>query len=436
MVLTELGQSIKGVLNKLNQPQQINEVVVDQILNEISIALQKTDVNESLIQELRENIRLEFKLHLLEFINLQRLLQKSIIEELTKLLQNDIMSFQPKKGQPNVMMLIGLKGSGKTSTCFKYAYYFQKRGWKVGIICAGSSQLQEIDWVKQQAKKIKVLFYGSYFESDPVNATQDGVQIFKKEGIDIILIDTVGKYEKETDLCKEMKQMEYMIQPDNIIFVMDSSIGQICQDQVFVFKSAFNQGSIIITKVDRHSKGGGAISAVVATNTPIDFICNGEGHEDLLEFQSSQFISKLLGFEDLKGLLNKLNSFVSIGPKEKQFTLRDLESEVKKLLKFGSINYFFSKCLMGIPSINVNEKEQTQQMKRYLYILNSMTSKELDGQVSVVVTLSNSRIIRIAKGSGTTIEQVNNLLKIYKSFIKTSHTPPKHNFKELSIIEQ
>ncbi|CAD8142966.1 unnamed protein product [Paramecium pentaurelia] len=422
MVLKELGQSIKEVLNKLNQPQEINENFVNQILKEISLALLKADVNVKLIQKLRENIKLMFKLYETEFINLQKLIQKSIIEELNKLLKNDISSFAPKKGKTNIIMFIGIKGSGKTSTCSKYAYYYQKRGWKVGIVSADTYSKMCLDQIQYNAKKIRVPFYGSYTETDPVKVVYDGVEIFKKEGIEIILIDTPGRHQQQNDLFEEMKQIDIMIQTDNVIFVMDSQLGQSCCDQALAFKSIFNLGSIIITKLDGHAKGGGAISSIVSTHTPIDFVCDGESFEDFQEFQSSSFIIKLLGLEDLKGLIKNLNSFILIGPKEKQFTLRDLESELKHIIKFGSINF-----LTNIFVSKVTEQEQIQNIKRNLYIMNSMTSQELDGEV----TLSNSRIKRIAKGSGTTIEQVNYLIKMHKVFVKVQHPPPKDNFREL-----
>lgn len=134
--------------------------------------------------------------------------------------------------------------------------------------------------MKQNATKVRIPFYGSYTETDPVVISEEGVNIFKKEGFDIIIVDTSGRHKQESDLFDEMKQVEAVVKPDEIIFVMDSSIGQACYDQALAFRKAVNVGSVIVTKLDGHAKGGGAMSAVAATESPITFIGTGEHFDD------------------------------------------------------------------------------------------------------------------------------------------------------------
>lgn len=178
-------------------------------------------------------------------------------------------------------MFVGLQGSGKTTTCTKVAYYYKKKGWKVGLVCADTFRAGAFDQLKQNAAKVKIPFYGSYVETDPVAIAEEGVNSFKEAGMEIVIVDTSGRHKQETDLFDEMKQVEKSIKPDNIIFVMDSSIGQQCYAQAEAFKKAVNVGSVIITKMDGHSKGGGALSAVAATKSPIIFVGDGEHFENL-----------------------------------------------------------------------------------------------------------------------------------------------------------
>lgn len=209
-------------------------------------------------------------------------------------------------------MFVGLQGSGKTTTCTKYALYWQKKGWKTGMVCADTFRAGAFDQLKQNSTKVRVPFYGSYTETDPVQIATDGVNAFKKEGYEIIIVDTSGRHKQEQALFDEMKQVEASVSPDDIIFVMDSSIGQACHDQALAFRKAVNVGSVIVTKLDGHAKGGGALSAVSATQSPIIFIGTGEHFDDLEPFSPKSFIQRLLGMGDLEGLFDTVKNVVNM----------------------------------------------------------------------------------------------------------------------------
>lgn len=175
------------------------------------------------------------------------------------------------------------------------AYHHSKKGFKVALVGADTFRAGAFDQLKQNAAKAKIPFYGSYTESDPVQLAMDGVRKFKKEGFDIIIVDTSGRHKQEAELFEEMKQIQAVIQPDNVIFVLDATIGQAADAQARAFSEAVKVGSIIITKMDGHAKGGGAISAVAATGSPIIFIGTGEHMYDLEPFSTQSFVSKMLG---------------------------------------------------------------------------------------------------------------------------------------------
>lgn len=249
-----------------------------------------------LVQGLRKNIKSIVNLdEVAAGVNKRRVIQKAIFDELVRLLDPQVVPFQPRKGKPNVFMFVGLQGSGKTTTCTKLAYYYQRKGWKTCLVCADTFRAGAFDQLKQNATKAKIPFYGSYMETDPVQLALDGVEKFKKEGFEVIIVDTSGRHKQEVELFEEMKQISEAVTPDLTIFVMDGTIGQAAEAQATAFKSTVDIGAVIMTKLDGHAKGGGAISAVAATRSPIIFIGTGEHMHDLEKFESRRFVGKMLG---------------------------------------------------------------------------------------------------------------------------------------------
>ena len=169
-----------------------------------------------------------------------------------------------------------MQGSGKTTTCSKYAHYHKKKGWKPAMVCADTFRAGAYDQLKQNATKAGIPFFGSYTETDPAIIAQQGVARFKEEARDLIIVDTSGRHKQEAALFEEMRQVAVAVSPDLVIFVMDGSIGQAAFDQAKAFKECVEVGAVVITKMDGHAKGGGALSAVSATSSPIVFIGTGE----------------------------------------------------------------------------------------------------------------------------------------------------------------
>lgn len=199
-------------------------------------------------------------------------------------------------------MFVGLQGAGKTTTCTKYAHHYIQQGWRVALVCCDTFRAGAFNQLQQNAAKIRCAFYGNPDETDPVKIADEGVEIFKREKYEIIIVDTSGRHAQEDNLFDEMKQIKDVVQPSETIFVMDGSIGQALTSQATAFKEAVDVGSVIITKLDGHAKGGGALSAVAATGSPIIFLGLGESFADLESFDPESFIKRLLGLGDLKTL--------------------------------------------------------------------------------------------------------------------------------------
>ncbi|XP_056167415.1 signal recognition particle subunit SRP54 2-like [Syzygium oleosum] len=350
----------------------------------------------------------------------------AIFNELCNMLDPGKPSFTPKKGKTSVIMFVGLQGSGKTTTCTKYAYYHQKKGWKPALVCADTFRAGAFDQLKQNATKAKIPFYGSYTESDPVKIAVEGVETFKKENCDLIIVDTSGRHKQEAALFEEMLQVSEATKPDFIVFVMDSSIGQAAFDQAQAFKQSVPVGAVIVTKMDGHAKGGGALSAVAATKSPVIFIGTGEHMDEFEVFDVKPFVSRLLGLRDWSGFMDKIHEVV---PKDQQpelllklsegnSTLRIMYELFQYILKMGPMGQVFS-MLPGFSSELMpkgQEKESQAKLKRYMTMMDSMTNEELD--TSNPKIMNDSRIMRIAKGSGRDNSEVMEILEEYKRLAK------------------
>jgi len=426
MVLADLGRKINNALRSLSNATVIDEAVLQSMLSEIVRALLEADVNIKLVKKLRENVRgaIDFE-EMASGLNKRKMIQSAVFQELVKLVDPGVKAWQPTKGKPNVIMLVGLQGSGKTTTCTKLAYHYQKKNWKTCLICADTFRAGAFDQLKQNATKARIPFYGSYTEIDPVNIAYEGVEKFKDEDFEIIIVDTSGRHKQEDSLFEEMLQVYNQINPDNVIFVMDAGIGQACEDQALAFKEKVDVASVIVTKLDGHAKGGGALSAVAATKSPIIFIGTGEHIDDFEQFKTQPFIKKLLNMGDIEGLIDKVNE-LKLDENEElldklkhgQFTLRDMYEQFQNIMKMGP----FSQIMSMIPGFNDfmtkgHEKESTDRLKKLMTIMDSMTDEELDHKDGAkFVTKTPGRVSRVARGSGTLPKEVNELLMQHGKF--------------------
>ena len=241
MVLEQLGSHITKALSTLGSTSVIDEKVLDTCLKEICTALLQADVNVKQVSGLRTGIKKRVNIEqLASGLNKQRVIERAVFDELVDMLDSgvDAKKLELKKGKPSVVMFVGLQGSGKTTTCTKYAYAYKKKGFKPALVCADTFRAGAFDQLKQNATKAQIPFYGSYKETDPAVIAQQGVQRFRDEGNDLIIVDTSGRHKQEASLFEEMRQVAAAVQPDLVVFVMDGSIGQAAFDQAKAFKDS------------------------------------------------------------------------------------------------------------------------------------------------------------------------------------------------------
>jgi signal recognition particle subunit SRP54 len=432
MVLAELGGKLRESLRKLHASQgHVDQDTINTLLSEVSRALIESDVNVKLVMKLRDSIKQKVSsvIQDTENTHVSRLVQKIVVEELTALLTPDATPHKLKRGKPNVVLFVGLQGAGKTTSIAKYANYYQRRGWKTAMVCADTFRAGAFDQLKQNATKLRVPFYGSYTEPDPVVLAEQGVKQFKNSKYEVIIVDTSGRHKQEAALFEEMQEIAAAVKPDNTIFVMDATQGQAVYDQALGFHDAVDVGAVIVTKLDGHAKGGGALSAVAATHSPIVFLGSGEHFDDFDPFHAQSFVSKLLGFGDMRGFMEEMKE-VNEGKssqelmdniKKGQYTLRDMYKQFENTLKIGPLNKVMG-MMPGMPEHLIpksGDDEGTRRLKVFMYIMDSMNDAELDGKVDLHKKgdpAVESRIRRIAKGSGTHPMQVQMLLTAHHQF--------------------
>ncbi|KAI9446350.1 signal recognition particle protein [Lactarius indigo] len=435
MVLSDLGRKLNAALSSLNRVSVVDEKVLDALLKEVCAALLESDVNVKLVSQLRQKVRIKVKAAFESSgeksreTNRKNVVQKAVFDELVNLVDPGIDPYKPKKGYTNVIMA----GNGKTTTCTKLAVHYQKRGFKSSIVCADTFRAGAFDQTRQSATKAKVAYFGSYTETDPVAIAAQGVAKFKKEKFEVIIVDTSGRHKQESELFEEMKQIGSAVKPDMTVLVLDASIGQAAEAQSRAFKESADFGAIIVTKMDGHAKGGGAISAVAATKTPIIFLGTGEHLTDLDRFAPQPFISKLLGLGDVQGLMEHMQDLATQNPdrqkemakklEEGKLSIRDWREQIQNVMNLGPLSKITS-MIPGLPQdlLQGSDEEGALRMKRMIYITDSMSSTELDSDGSLFMEFGKDgkpvgltwRVSRIARGSGTTVREVEELLCQYR----------------------
>lgn len=439
MVLAELGQKIGQAISKISSKSILEEKDVQDMLNEIARALLQADVNVSIVKKLQVTVKTEFAMaDSGAAFNKRKILQNSVFNAIKKILDPGVTPFYPVKGKTSVVMFVGLQGSGKTTSCTKYAAYWQRKGLKTALVCADTFRAGAYDQLRQNATKAKVRFYGSLTEADPVAIAREGVVELKKEKYDLIVVDTSGRHKQETALFDEMKQVEEAVEPNDIVFVMSATDGQAVEEQARNFKQKVKVGSVIVTKLDCETKGGGALSAVAATGSPIVFIGTGEHFDDFELFRPDNFVQKMLGMGDISGLIDTMKD-ANIDGNDKlykrfqdgQFTMRDMYEHLQNITKMGSVGKIME-MLPGMSGLSGAAGDQGDvALRSFLHMLDSMTPAELDdGKVKKMMT--PSRMFRIARGSGRSLVDVHGLILTYNRFEEIVKQMGKVNFKAMT----
>lgn len=432
-MLDNLRTGLRSALKKIVGASDINEELIDSLCKDIQRSLLQSDVNVRLVLSITKNLKeralneqppkgLTKKDHIITILynEISSLLgytgDQIINVEKAQSIQEDSLNFQP--GKKNIILMLGIQGSGKTTCTVKIARWLSKHGYKVGIIGADTWRPGALTQLKMNCIKIKVEVYGEEENKSPISIVNNGLQYYNSQEYDVIIIDTAGRHKEESALLEEMNEIHQVTKPDLVLLVIDGTIGQQAYSQAKAFHDAAPIGGIVITKLDGTAKGGGALAASAATGAKIVFIGTGERLDDLELFSPTRFVGRLLGMGDIKALLDMAKS-LEIEADENQakrllggrMTIEDFYSQMENVSKMGFRNVIEN--LPGLSGMVKDEQLDVLQGKieKWRYIIQSMTKDEKKDPNSI----NDSRRKRISRGSGITEHEVKDMIKQYNN---------------------
>lgn len=428
-----LSDRLQDVVHKIKGYGKITEENISEMMREIRLSLLEADVNYKVVKEFTNNVK-EKALgeEINKSLNPGELFVKIVKDELTELLGGENTPLNIS-GNPATLMLVGLQGSGKTTTIGKLANYLRKNNKKKPLLVACDVyRPAAIDQLKQIGKELNIEVY-SEGKGNPVEISKNGIKYAKDNGYDYVLIDTAGRLQIDESLMDELDNIQKEVNPDETILVIDSMMGQDAINVINGFNDKIKLSGVILTKLDGDTRGGVALSVKHLTNLPIKFIGVSEKMDGLTPFYPERMASRILGMGDILSIVEQVQSEIDEKEAEKtakkmmkgNFDLEDFLNQLNQIKKLGPLENLL-KLLpgakkMGLNNVNIDPKI----MKRTEAIVLSMTPEERrDPSI-----LKASRKKRIADGSGTTVTDVNKLLNQFEEMKKMMKMMGNGNFK-------
>ena len=428
-----LGDRLQNALHKIKGYGKITEDNIGDMMKEIRLALLEADVNYKVVKEFVNNVK-EKALgeEVRTSIRPGDLFVKIVKDELTELLGGDAAPLNTT-GNPAILMLVGLQGSGKTTTIGKLANYLRKKkGKKPLMVACDVYRPSAIDQLKQLGKELNIEVY-SEGKANPVEISKNAVNYAKENGYDYVLIDTAGRLQIDENLMDELKNITEATSPGETLLVIDAMIGQDAINVITGFNEKLKLTGVILTKLDGDTKGGVALSVRHLTNVPIKFIGTSEKLDGLDSFDPERMAGRILGMGDIVSLVEQAEAAIDEKEAEKtakrmqqgKFDLEDFLSTLKQIKKLGPLENIIKLIpgakKMGLTNVNIPPK----QMAHIEAIILSMTKEERRNP-SIIKA---SRKTRIAKGCGLSVSEVNKLLTQFESMKKMMKQMKNGNFK-------
>ena len=429
----ELGDRLDKAIGKIKGYGSITEDNISDVLREVRLALLEADVNYKVVKEFTNSVK-EKALgeEVKKSLKPDEVFLKILKDELLELLGTDKVELEMKKN-PNLLMLVGLQGSGKTTTIGKLANYLRKKHSKKPLIVACDIyRPAAIEQLKTIGKSLNIPVFEEG-KKNPVEIVKDALEYAKENKNDYVLVDTAGRLQIDEALMDELININTEVKMDEILLVLDSMIGQDAINVITGFNEKLPLTGVILTKLDGDTRGGVAISARYLTNVPIKFIGTSEKLDGIEEFDPNRMVSRILGMGDMMGLIEKAESIMNEEEAEEsykkmkkgKFDLEDFLKQFKTIKKLGSIEGILKMIpgarKMGLNNVQIDPKE----VAKIEAIVLSMTPKERRNPDIIKA----SRKERIAKGSGTSVQQVNRLLTQFEQSKKMMKMMSNGNFK-------
>ncbi|MFP3288977.1 MAG: signal recognition particle receptor subunit alpha [Candidatus Micrarchaeota archaeon] len=411
----DLGEGLRKAIARLKGSTIIDSKTIKEFNKELQKTLLSADVDVKLVLELTKRIE-DAALHeeVPPGISHKDFIISKVYEELVRLMGK---KYEPEL-KPKRILLLGIYGSGKTTTAAKLAKFYQDRGLSAGLICCDVSRPAAYEQLETLAKQANVAFFGIKGEHDAAKIAKAGLEALKDKKV--IICDSSGRNALDEELIKELKSVAEAFKPDEKFLVINADIGQVASKQAKEFDQAVKIDGVIVTKLDGSGKGGGALSAVAAANSRVTFIGTGEKLNALELYDPNKFVGRLLGIPDIEGLVSTIQEAVkeaNIKPEEvniEELNFETFYTQLKAMSKMGPIKNILS--MLGLADAPKEAIEQSEaKMKKYKAIISSMTPEERKDEK---LMHDASRIKRVAKGSGTTEKDVRELLSDFAKMKK------------------
>ncbi|HEX68606.1 MAG TPA: signal recognition particle protein [bacterium] len=412
-MLEGLRERLSGIFRKLRKEAIITEKNLQEALKEVRIALLEADVNFRVVKEFLEKTK-EKALgeKVLKSVTPAQQFIKIVYDELVELLGGKKSDLLTSPFPPSIYMLVGIQGSGKTTTCAKLGEYLKEKGKEVLLVATDTRRPAAREQLKMLAEKLNLPYYLE--GEDPLQIALNSLKLAREKGYDTVILDTQGRLHVDEELMEELKVMKEKINPTETLLVADAMTGQEAVNIASIFHQKIGIDGIILTKMDSDTRGGAALSMRMVTGCPIKFIGTGESLKDLEVFHPERIASRILGKGDVITLVEKAQTLEEDAEemakkiKADEFNLEDFLNYFQKMKRMGPIEKLLDYLPIekSIREIPLDEK----YYKRVEAIILSMTPEERRNPKII----DGSRKKRIARGSGTTVQEVNQLLKQFQ----------------------
>jgi signal recognition particle subunit SRP54 len=415
-----LSDKLQRVFKNLRGEGRLTAENMESALREVRVALLEADVNFKVVKQLIENVKERaMGQEVLNSLSPSQQVIGIINEELIKVLGSHESKLRFANEPPSVFMIVGLQGSGKTTSTGKLARWLTKNGHRPQLVSVDVYRPAAREQLAVIARDLKVPIYtGTPEEKLPAELTKSARREAVNNGRDVLLVDTAGRLHIDDQLMTELKELKEQLDPVEILFVADAMTGQDAVKSADEFHKQLGITGVILTKMDGDARGGAALSIRSVTGQPLKFVGVGEKPDAFETFHPDRAASRILGMGDIVSFVEKAQEAFDIKEQEKmqqklmdnEFTLEDFRDQLKSLRKLGSLD----SILKMMPKVGMMKELQNMQpdekeLTRIVAIIDSMTPKERDNHMII----NGSRRRRIAKGSGTSVNEVNNLLKQY-----------------------
>ncbi len=414
-----LSDKLQKVFKNLRGESRLSELHIEEALKEIRIALLEADVNFKVVKQFTDTVKAKaLGQEVFESLSPGQQVVKIVRDELVEMLGGSNVKINFTSQPPTVLMLVGLQGSGKTTSSGKLSKWMQKNGHRPMLVSVDVYRPAAREQLRVIAKEIGVKIYEGGPDDKPLRLCQDALREARNTGHDVLIIDTAGRLHIDESLMQELREIKDTVKPHEILFVADAMLGQDAVKSAQQFHGQLGFNGFILTKMDGDARGGAALSIKHVTGQPVKFVGTGEKYDALELFHPDRLVSRIIGMGDILSLIEKAEEAIdqkaAMDSLEKirtdGFTLEDFRDQLRQVRKLGSLESILSLLpsigpFKDLQKAKVDEKEIT----RIEAIINSMTPKERRNDKII----NGSRRKRIARGSGTSVQEVNQLLKQY-----------------------